>query len=188
MFYNLLIPLIFYLVHGCEWCRKGLGSKKFKKNEFSCWGHSMPRYPKWMLRHWPPARWMLQHSFRMPRHPKVDRRHCLHASARTLQNYHLMLEKYFKMIPLGKVPYKSLVSVKNNKPTSLNQNLDNWKWFPNLCQNRGANTAVNFQKIITIFILIRIRWFKSLNCFLKGLVYGKNIIKIQIITHQTQKP
>ena len=33
--------------------------------------------------------------------------------------------KRFKMIPLGKVSYKSLVLVKNNKPTSLNQNLDN---------------------------------------------------------------
>ena len=41
------------------------------------------------------------------------------ASARTLQNYHLILEKAFKMIPLGKVSYKGLVSVKNNKPTSL---------------------------------------------------------------------
>ena len=80
---------------------------------------------EWMLRHWPPARWMLQHSFRMPRHPKVDKCDCLHVSARTLQNYHLILEKDFKMIPLGKVPYKSLVSMKNNKPTSLNQNLDN---------------------------------------------------------------
>ena len=85
----------------------------------------MPWHPKWMLQHWPPARWMLQHSFRMPRHPKVDRRGGLHASARTLKNYHLILEKAFKMIPLGKVSYKGLVSVKNNKPTSLNQNLNN---------------------------------------------------------------
>ena len=42
-------------------------------------------------------------------------------------NYHLILEKAFKMIPLGKVSYKGLVSMKNTKPTSLNQNLDNWK-------------------------------------------------------------
>ena len=63
----------------------------------------------------------------MPRHPKVDRRGGLHASARTLQNCHLILEKAFKMIPLGKVSYKGLVLVKNNKATSLNQNLDNWK-------------------------------------------------------------
>ena len=34
---------------------------------------------------------------------------------------------FFKMIPLGKVSYKGLVSVKNMKPTSLNQNLDNFK-------------------------------------------------------------
>ena len=85
----------------------------------------MPWHPKWMLRHWPPTRWMLQHSFRMSQHPKVDRRGDLHAFARTLQNYHLILEKGFKMIPLGKVSYKGLVSVKSNKPTSLNQNLDN---------------------------------------------------------------
>ena len=85
----------------------------------------MLRHPKWMLRHWPPARWMLQHSFRMPRHPKVDKRSDLHSLARTLQNCHLILEKAFKMIPLGKVFYKVLVSVKNNKHTSLNQNLDN---------------------------------------------------------------
>ena len=69
-----------------------------------------------------------------------------HASTRTLQNYHLILEKVFKMIPFGNVSYKGLVSVKNMKPTSLNQNLGNWKWFPNLCQNRGANTVANFQK------------------------------------------
>ena len=67
-------------------------------------------------------------------------------SAWTLKNYHLILEQAFKVIPLGKVFYKSLVSAKNNKHTSLNQNLDNWKWFSNLCQNRGANTATNFQK------------------------------------------
>ena len=48
-------------------------------------------------------------------------------ACRTLKNYHLILKKAFKMIPLEKVPYKSLVSVKNNKPTSLNQNLDNFK-------------------------------------------------------------
>ena len=47
------------------------------------------------------------------------------ASVRTLQNCHLIMKKAFKVIPLGKVPYKGLVSVKNNKPTSLNQNLDN---------------------------------------------------------------
>ena len=29
---------------------------------------------------------------------------CLHASAPTLKNYHLILEKDFKMIPLEKVP------------------------------------------------------------------------------------
>ena len=69
-----------------------------------------------------------------------------HASTRTFQNYYLILEKDFKMILLGKVSYKGLVLVKNMKPTSLNQNLDNWKWFSNLCQNRGANTAANFQK------------------------------------------
>ena len=71
---------------------------------------------------------------------------CLHDSAQTLKNYHLILEKGFKMILLGKIPYKGLVLVKNMKPQFLNQNLDNWKWFPNLCQNRGANTAANFQK------------------------------------------
>ena len=65
------------------------------------------------------------------------------SSARTLKNCHLILEQAFKVIPLGEVSYKSLVSAKNNKHTSLNQNLDNWKWFPNLCQNRGANTAAN---------------------------------------------
>ena len=63
----------------------------------------------------------------MSRHPKVDRRSGLHASVRTLQNYHLIVEKVFKVIQLGKVSYKGLVSVKNNKYTSLNQNLDNWK-------------------------------------------------------------
>ena len=47
------------------------------------------------------------------------------ASARTLQNCHLIMEKDFKVILLGNVSYKSLVSVKNNKPTSLNQNVDN---------------------------------------------------------------
>ena len=35
-----------------------------------------------------------------------------HASTRTLQNYHLILEKAFKMIPLGKLSYKGLVSIK----------------------------------------------------------------------------
>ena len=97
------------------------GVKKFKKNEFSCWGHSMPRHPKWMLRHWPPASWMLQHPIRMPRYPKADRRSavaCI-ASARTLKYCHLILEQAFKVIPLRGVPYKSLVSAKNNKPTSL---------------------------------------------------------------------
>ena len=49
------------------------------------------------------------------------------ASARTLKNGHLILEKAFKVIPLGKVSYKGIVSVKNNKHTSLNQNLDDWK-------------------------------------------------------------
>ena len=49
------------------------------------------------------------------------------ASARTLENLHLIMEKAFKVISLGKVPYKDLVLVKNNKHTSLNQNLDNWK-------------------------------------------------------------
>ena len=48
-----------------------------------------------------------------------------HASTRTSQNYHLILKKDFKMISLEKVSYKGLVSVKNMKPTSLNQNLDN---------------------------------------------------------------
>ena len=71
---------------------------------------------------------------------------CLHASTWILQKYHLILEKDFKKIPLGKICYKGLVSVKNMKPTSLNQNLNNWKWFPNLRQNKGANTMVNFQK------------------------------------------
>ena len=47
------------------------------------------------------------------------------ASARTLKNCHLILEQAFKVIPLGEVPYKSLVSAKNNKHTSLSQNLDN---------------------------------------------------------------
>ena len=47
------------------------------------------------------------------------------ASARTLQNCHLIMEKAFKVIPLGKVPDKGLVSMKNNKPTSLNQHLNN---------------------------------------------------------------
>ena len=49
------------------------------------------------------------------------------ASARTLKNCHLIMEKAFKVIPLGKFPYKGLVSVKNNKHTSLNQNLYDWK-------------------------------------------------------------
>ena len=69
-----------------------------------------------------------------------------HAPSRTLQNYHLILEKASKVILPEKVPYKGLVSMKNMKPSSLNQNLDSWKWFSNLCQNRGANTVVNFQK------------------------------------------
>ena len=47
------------------------------------------------------------------------------ASARILQNCDLIMEKAFKVIPLEKVPYKGLVSMKNNKPTSLNQHLDN---------------------------------------------------------------
>ena len=47
------------------------------------------------------------------------------ASARTLKNYHLIFEQAFKVIPLGEVSYKGLVLAKNNKPTSLNQNLDN---------------------------------------------------------------
>ena len=67
-------------------------------------------------------------------------------SARTLKNFHLILGQAFKVISLGEVSYKSLVSAKNNKHTSLNQNLDDWKWFPHLCQNRGAKTVANFQK------------------------------------------
>ena len=49
----------------------------------------------------------------------------LHDQTRTLKIYHLNLAIAFKVIPPGKVPYKALVSVKNMKPTSLNQNLDN---------------------------------------------------------------
>ena len=47
------------------------------------------------------------------------------SKGRLLKNCHLILEQAFKVIPLGKVSYKSLVSAKNNKHTSLNQNLDN---------------------------------------------------------------
>ena len=61
----------------------------------------------------------------MLRHPKVDISGGLHVSARTLKNYHLIFEQDFKVILLEKVSYKGLVLAKNNKHTSLNQNLDN---------------------------------------------------------------
>ena len=139
--------MIFYLVHECRWYRKGLGSKNSRKMSFCVRDIACPSIQNGCCG--------------IGRHPRtgccsiqIECRSIQRltdtlvgiASARTLKNGHLILEKSFKVIPLGKVSYKSLVSAKNNKHTSLNQNLGNWKWFLNICQNRGANTASNFQK------------------------------------------
>ena len=127
--YMLTFFLDIYLVHKCGWYRKGLGSKNSRKMRF----HG----GEWACCNIHFGCRVIQGS--------SDAVACI-VSARTLKNCHLILEQVFKVIPLGNISYKSLVSAKNNKHTSLNQNLDNWKWFPNLCQNRGANTAANFQK------------------------------------------
>ena len=143
--YMLTFFLDIYLVHKCGWYRKGLGSKNSRKmrfhgGEWACYGINGCRgigHP-----------WAGCCSIQLECHGiqgLSDAVACI-VSARTLKNYHLILGQAFKVIPLGKVSYKSLVSSKNNKHTSLNQNLDNWNWFLHLCQNRGANTAANFQK------------------------------------------
>ena len=138
--------MIFYLVHDCRWYRKGLGSKNSRRMSFcvrdlacpgiqnGCCGIGHPRA----------GCCSIQFECRGIQRPTYAVA-CIF-STWTLKNYHLILEQAFKVIPLGEVSYKSLISAKNNKHTSLNQNLDDWKWFPNLCQNRGAYIAANFQK------------------------------------------
>ena len=127
LLYNLLIPLMFYLVHECRWYRKGLGSKNSRKMRFhggewvccgihfGCRGIGHPRAGCLGIQI---ACLGIQGS--------SDTMTCM-VTARTLKNYHLILRQAFKVIPLGEVSYKSLVSSKNNKHTSLNQNLDDWK-------------------------------------------------------------
>ena len=146
--YILTFFLDIYLIHEYGWYRIGLGSKKLKKMRFH-------------IREWACCGIRIHFGCRGIGHPRAG---CLGiqiaclgiqgssdtmgymVSARTLKNCHLILGQAFKVIPLGEVSYKSLVSAKNNKHTSLNQNLDDWNGFPQLCQNRGANTAANFQK------------------------------------------
>ena len=61
----------------------------------------------------------------MPRHPRVVRTRACIVSTRTLKNHQIKTTIDFKVIPFGEVPYMSLVSAKNIKLTSMNQNLDN---------------------------------------------------------------
>ena len=138
--------MIFYLVHECRWYRKGLGSKNSRKISFCVRDIACPGIQNRCcgIDHPQAGCCSIQFECRSIQ-GSSDAVACI-VSTRTLKIFHLILEQAFKVIPLGKVSYKSLVSAKNNKHTSLNQNLDNWKWFPNLCQNKGAYTAANLQK------------------------------------------
>ena len=61
--------------------------QKTQENEILGWGLSMPWHPKWMLQHWPPASWMLQHPNRMPWHPTVDRHACWHCFSPNFEKF-----------------------------------------------------------------------------------------------------
>ena len=51
----------------------------------------------------------------MPQHSQVHKTACSLDHARTLKNHQLILRIDFKVIPIEKVPYTSLVLGKNNK-------------------------------------------------------------------------